>query len=314
MKRKTYKCKLLAALLALLLLLFSLIGCVMPPEKPGDETERGSESGSERESESETETSSPAERYEYTADINESLLDTGYDPAYLILANKEHPLGSDYAPRSLSRLSCNTTYPMDLESRAADALYEMLREMEADGLDVDNDGDDGPSGYDIAVTSAYRSYHLQEELFAGYIEQEMNNPKGFSTEAYAALGFLYIHENYTSKNLTRLSEEDARRVVQSYSAEAGKSEHQTGLCVDFITEDMQDSLTAEFEEKQAFFWLSENAHKFGFILRYPKGKEDVTGYTYEPWHYRFVGREAATEIREAGLTLEEYLDALPSGA
>ena len=66
-------------------------------------------------------------------------------------------------------------------------------------------------------------------------------------------------------------------------------------------------LDVTFEGTSAFRWLKENAHKFGFILRYPKEKEDVTGYSYEPWHYRFVGREAATEIYEKGITLEEFL-------
>jgi D-alanyl-D-alanine carboxypeptidase len=80
--------------------------------------------------------------------------------------------------------------------------------------------------------------------------------------------------------------------------------------VDFITSDMNNSLTVDFETKAAFAWLRENAHTFGFILRYPKGKEEITGYSYEPWHYRFVGREAATEIRAAGITLEEYLSGI----
>jgi D-alanyl-D-alanine carboxypeptidase len=73
---------------------------------------------------------------------------------------------------------------------------------------------------------------------------------------------------------------------------------------------MNGNLTELFEETAAFVWLVENAYKFGFILRYPKGKESITGYTYEPWHYRFVGADAATEIHERGLTLEEYLGIL----
>ena len=104
------------------------------------------------------------------------------------------------------------------------------------------------------------------------------------------------------------SDEEIKNVVLTYSAAPGTSEHQTGLCVDFITEDMGGNLTEAFEDTTAFAWLSENAYKFGFILRYPKGKEDITGYTYEPWHYRFVGREAATDIHFSRLTLEQYLE------
>ena len=163
---------------------------------------------------------------------------------------------------------------------------------------------------DVLVTSAYRSYERQTELFNKYVQAEMISEHGFSREAFACLGYAYIQENYVDKGRTQLSYEDARRVALSYSAEQGTSEHQTGLCVDFITEDMHGKLTNIFETKAAFAWLSENAHKFGFILRFPEGKEPITGYTYEPWHYRFVGREAATEIYEDNLTLEEYLGAV----
>jgi D-alanyl-D-alanine carboxypeptidase len=77
--------------------------------------------------------------------------------------------------------------------------------------------------------------------------------------------------------------------------------------VDFITSTMGNHLTVAFANTPAFAWLSNNAYRFGFILRYPEGKENITGYTYEPWHYRFVGREAATDIHFGRITLEEYL-------
>ena len=103
-----------------------------------------------------------------------------------------------------------------------------------------------------------------------------------------------------------MTDEDAARIANFYSAKAGQSEHHTGLCVDLMTEDMKQ-LDETFANTRAFAWLRENACRFGFILRYPKEKETVTGYCYEPWHYRFVGTEAATEMRERNLTLEEYL-------
>lgn len=86
-----------------------------------------------------------------------------------------------------------------------------------------------------------------------------------------------------------------------YSAEPGHSEHQTGLAFDL---GLADPVFADWPEGK---WLEENAHKYGFIIRYPKGKEDVTGYAYEPWHVRYVGKTIAAEIYEKGLTLEEYL-------
>jgi D-alanyl-D-alanine carboxypeptidase len=67
-------------------------------------------------------------------------------------------------------------------------------------------------------------------------------------------------------------------------------------------------LDVSFAQNPAYEWLMANAHHFGFILRYPKEKEKITGYTYEPWHYRFVGVEAASKIHRKGLILEEYLD------
>jgi D-alanyl-D-alanine carboxypeptidase len=104
-----------------------------------------------------------------------------------------------------------------------------------------------------------------------------------------------------------MTREQAEEEALRYSARPGTSEHQTGLCLDFMTTQMSD-LDESFEDTSAFRWLSSNAHKYGFILRYPSNKVDTTGYKYEPWHYRFVGRSAATEIYESGLCLEEYLE------
>ena len=112
-------------------------------------------------------------------------------------------------------------------------------------------------------------------------------------------------------NLERAGQySDAQKVVLSDLAYPGTSEHQTGLCVDFVTSATGDDVVEAFEYTAAFAWLQNNAYKFGFILRYPKDKVDTTGYTYEPWHYRFVGREAATDMCLSGLCLEEYLTAL----
>ena len=188
----------------------------------------------------------------------------------LLLANKEHPLGADFRPM-LEQITVKTANKriFYLNADAAKALEAMMKEMEAAGVS------------DIMVTSAYRAYSRQEELFARYCKEEKQK-----------------HPDW--------SEEEVIAEVLTYSARPGTSEHQTGLCVDFITSKMRE-LNNEFEESEAFDWLKDNAHKFGFILRYDKDKVDLTGYSYESWHYRFVGREAATEIYEKGLCLEEYL-------
>lgn len=89
-----------------------------------------------------------------------------------------------------------------------------------------------------------------------------------------------------------------------YAARAGYSEHQTGLAIDIFTSGR--STTSDFDTSDAFKWLQTNAHKYGFILRYPKDKEYLTGYNYESWHYRYLGVETATKVYESELTYDEY--------
>ncbi len=101
-----------------------------------------------------------------------------------------------------------------------------------------------------------------------------------------------LYEGYASR--------DGYAKADTYSARPGSSEHQTGLAVDINSVD--DSFANTEEAK----WLVANAYKYGFILRYPKGKEYITGYQYEPWHYRYVGIDVAKDIYEKGITFEEY--------
>ncbi len=234
--------------------------------------------------------------YAYVSEVDEAILKTSLAPAYLLLANKQHALGEGHAPAELTYLTCPTYLgkEVQLDARASAALYEMLDEMRACGVT------------DISVTSGYRSYAYQSSLFQTYLQREM---AGISDDAKRCFSEDYLKVNYYDKGKTALSRADAETVVLSYSAAPGTSEHQTGLCVDFMTSTVS-GLNLEFEQTDAFAWLSKNAYKFGFILRYPKGAEPVTGYTYEPWHYRFVGREAATDIYLSSLTLEAYLQAV----
>lgn len=89
----------------------------------------------------------------------------------------------------------------------------------------------------------------------------------------------------------------------SIAARAGHSEHNTGLAIDVIS---PNSNSDNFDQTDEFKWLSTHAHEYGFILRYPKGKEYITGYDYESWHYRYLGKDLATKVYESGLTYEEY--------
>ena len=119
----------------------------------------------------------------------------------------------------------------------------------------------------LIINSSYRSYKDQDEVYNKY-----KDTKG---EEYA----------------------------DSIAARPGYSEHQTGLAIDIQT---YGSRAATFEEFDEFKWLQNNAHKYGIILRYPKDKEYLTGYSYESWHYRYVGISAATYIKENNITFDEY--------
>lgn len=128
------------------------------------------------------------------------------------------------------------------------------------------------AGIEIFAVSGYRSYERQVDVFAAKANQ--------------------------------VGEQAAATVV----AVPGFSEHQTGLAMDISSRSINLELIEKFEETKEGKWLAENAHKFGFILRYPKGKEEITGYQYEPWHFRYVGIEVATTMFEKDLTLEEYFN------
>lgn len=127
-------------------------------------------------------------------------------------------------------------------------------------------------GYQPELTSGYRSEKEQEKLFNGRVSE------------YRELGF---------------SKTEATSLALEYAAKPGYSEHETGLAVDINSKDG--------DSRELYNWLEDNAHKYGFILRYPAGKEDITAIEYEPWHFRFVGTEAAEYIYHNDMTLEEYL-------
>lgn len=97
------------------------------------------------------------------------------------------------------------------------------------------------------------------------------------------------------------SKKKAKKEAKNWVAEPGYSEHQLGLALDINAD------KSRCDNEQVYVWLAENAWQYGFILRYPEGKEKITGISYEPWHYRYVGKEAAKAIQSQGICLEEYL-------
>lgn len=111
-----------------------------------------------------------------------------------------------------------------------------------------------------------------------------------------------VYQKQILDNEIKLKGDEAYKLV----ALPGASEHQTGLAIDFAY--YKDGVYSDeiSESDKEAIWLKENAYKYGFILRYPKGKEDITGFNFEPWHYRFVGLELALELYQTNQTLEEY--------
>ena len=144
------------------------------------------------------------------------------------------------------------------------------------------------AGHQPVVCSAYRTQEYQESLFQRKIERLLDDPTNSYTEA------------------------EAKAVAAKSVAIPGTSEHQLGLAADII-----DNRNWNLDESQARMptqqWLMENSWRYGWILRYPNEKSAITGIIYEPWHYRYVGKEVAAEIHELGLCLEEYLQLLTVG-
>lgn len=242
-------------------------------------------------------------RYEFTKDLSSyyKYMDPADRDAFLLLINPSHPFDATYEPPHLTsvlNVKKGKNYTMSLY--AEKSLEALFVEMYAAGYT------------DVVVTMAYRSYETQEKQFNIYVYNERyyyrtnfeTTGKWFSDAAYATLGESYIKEKYVSKGKTVLTKEDAERVVKSYSAAPGTGDHQTGFSCDMHN---LSSTSVKFENEEAYAWLLENAHKFGFILRYPKDKEKITGMSFEPYHWRFVGQYHAAVMHENGLCLEEYV-------
>ena len=113
----------------------------------------------------------------------------------------------------------------------------------------------------------------------------------------------YRDYNYQVKIYNQYVKADGQEKVDTYSGRPGYSEHQTGLAVDVYNGKVNYT---KFETTKEFAWMNEHAHEYGFILRFPKDKIEETGYTYESWHYRYVGKNEAKYIKENNISFEEY--------
>ena len=187
-----------------------------------------------------------------------------------MLVNQWSYMPEGYVPE-VREIVYNGVSPLNnkFDVRAADALEQMLADARA-------------AGYNMYLVSAYRSHEYQVNLFNRKVNE------------YKNLGY---------------SDDEAYNQASQWVAIPGTSEHCTGLAADIVSSTWYNhntDLTHDFEDTEHFDWLYSHCADYGFILRYPKNREATTGITYEPWHYRYVGVEAAKYIMENNITLEEF--------
>lgn len=182
----------------------------------------------------------------------------------LTLVNEANPLPEDYEPDTAE---ADNGYLFDI--RAVEPLRALLQAGREAGLD-------------LVVTSGWRSWAYQEQLFEDKVSRVMSG--------------------------TGLDRAAAEEAAADEVARPGTSEHQLGLAMDLVDASYQvlDEAQASTPAQQ---WLMAHCWEYGFILRYPAEKQDITGIIYEPWHYRYVGRDHAQAIRQSGQCLEEFLQA-----
>jgi len=201
------------------------------------------------------------------------------------LVNKENPLSISYVPSDLIAVD-NNEYNFhgysdpNLKPMVSSQIYIPFLDLEMASV---------YDGLHITVDSGYRSAQYQRELF-------MNR---------FLLNRVDIKAKFPDINPEELDAE-AYKLTISQVAKMGCSEHQTGYAFDIACYRNGEYSAETTDEERG--WMNENAHRFGFILRYPKGKEEITGFSFEPWHYRYVGNDIANRLYNGGdwITLEEY--------
>ena len=206
------------------------------------------------------------------------------DDNYMILVNRTHPLAQNYKPDDMVTVTSVVSgvgkkgETDQLRKVAAEAFEQMVEAAAEDGIN-------------IKMRTGFRSYEYQRDRL---YDVEVKNNKGKG-----------------------MSEEKAIAEADKATARPGHSEHQTGLALDVGGESEKYALSYSFGETKEGKWVAEHCHEYGFIIRYVDGTKKepgkLTGYVFEPWHIRYLGVEAATEMYQQGggkLTYEEYLGIL----
>lgn len=187
----------------------------------------------------------------------------------MFLVNAKNPISDEYCDGIETSFVYSSWRDYYMDSRVSEYLKQMIADASDDGIN-------------LVVVSAYRTISYQQRNFDSSVQDRINNRGMTYEEAYA----------------------DTLKEVQL----PGYSEHNAGLAADIMSDECVSMDDDSFEDTKAFAWLQEHAADYGFILRYPKGKEDITDIIYEPWHYRFVGIYYAKLLTDRGITLEEYFE------
>ena len=262
-------------IILLTLLIISLLVDLLKPEETSGGTDGPNVSAVSLPSQSSSEASSASSQSEVSTSAAEEEPDpdnpygesTSPDAWNMILVSRNYPLPDGYAPELVS--PSWSTYRVDARiADAMEALYEAAKE----------------AGHNLVLVSAYRGVERQTVLYEDKVA------------------------GYQANGMSRSEAEDeAAKLILP----PGTSEHHTGLAVDVVCDVWFDKYAGYLDENYANYasaqWLAAHCAEFGFILRYPKDKTSITGVDYEPWHFRYVGVEAATSIMADGICLEEYL-------
>jgi D-alanyl-D-alanine carboxypeptidase len=185
----------------------------------------------------------------------------------LVLVNKEYQLPSTYAPPDLVSICSNVT-----NVRCVNNTNFLIRSILIPDLqEMVNVAT--ADGIDLSIRSAYRSYATQQSTYNYWLSVNGGNVGA----------------------------------TDQVSARPGHSQHQLGTAIDFSSKEINDGLSGTFTSTQASKWLADNAWKYGFVIGYPAGYESITGYMYESWHYRYIGKTNAQDMINNGMILELYL-------
>lgn len=167
-----------------------------------------------------------------------------------------------------------------------------------------------PEDYEVKLTKLANGKKVDERIYPE-LQKMFNDARASGLSLFVAQGYrteeeqqLLLDQKQEAYENEGNSPKEARKLAEQWVAVPGTSEHQIGIAVDINAD------TEKSKAEDVYDWLADNAHKYGFINRYPADKTDITGISNEPWHYRYVGVDAATEIYEKDLCLEEYIETL----